>query len=194
MKHTLVLLILFLCLVSCKKRRSSFINPPIVKNCINNKLEKDIDVYKEFEKIENLLIKTNLLDKVSKKSYIKIFNELNSFSDNSSFLINLNKFHTIINSTIKNRNILIFTPTMINLFECNKNYLDKLEGIEKSKYSNYQVILDKLLRQGNFDNFDTIKKLISSIPEKDFLNIHFRVPLISLYSLMSEYYKKPRPS
>ena len=95
MKHTLVLLILFLCLVSCKKRRSSFINPLIVKNCINNKLEKDIDVYKEFEKIENLLIKTNLLDKVSKKSYIKIFNELNSFSDNSSFLINLNKFHTI---------------------------------------------------------------------------------------------------
>lgn len=189
MKHTTVILILFLCLVSCKEIGNSFINPHTVKKCINNKLEKDIDVYKEFKNIENVLIKTKLLDKVSKKSYIKIFNELNSSSDNSLFLINLNKFHTIINSTIKNRNILIFTPTMINLFECNKDYLDKLEGIEKSKYSNYQVILDKLLRQGDFDNFDTIKKLISSIPEKDFLNIYFRVPLISLYSLMSEYYK-----
>ena len=189
MKHTTVILILFLCLVSCKESGNSFINHHTVKNCINNKLEKDIDVYKEFKNIENVLIKTKLLDKVSKKSYIKIFNELNSSSDNSLFLINLNKFHTIINSTIKNRNILIFTPTIINLFECNKDYLDKLEGIEKSKYSNYQVILDKLLRQGDFDNFDTIKKLISSIPEKDFLNIYFRVPLISLYSLMSEYYK-----
>ena len=183
MKKVIFILIIF-CL-PCKQSKQNFSDTTIQEDCINSKLVKRIDVNSEFNKIEKSLIDFNLLRYINKKNYIILFNQLNS-SSNKDLIDKINKFHKDINRFITDRNVLVYTPTVINIFECNISYIDSMKIDENSTLFNYKESIQSVLKDGSFDDIHAIERIIISIPEKEFLNINFRIPLISLYLLLSE--------
>lgn len=133
-----------------------------------------------------------MLDNISKESYINLFQEINSSSINNDLNNRINDFYKEIRTSIKESSVLIFTPTVIDIFNCNKEFVNnKLKAEENQKLLKYNNVLDELLENGGFDNIDTIEKLINSIPEREFSDINYRITIISLYSLISEsHFKK----
>ena len=188
-----IFLILVLLLVSCKQSLNDSTKiEEFQQKCISEKLDLDINLDNEFKKIESYLLKTKLLDNISKESYINLFQEINSSSINNDLNNRINDFYKEIRTSIKESSVLIFTPTVIDIFNCNKEFVNnKLKAEENQKLLKYNNVLDELLENGGFDNIDTIEKLINSIPEREFSDINYRITIISLYSLISEsHFKK----
>ena len=188
-----IFLILVLLLVSCKQSLNDSTRiEEFQQKCISEKLDLDINLDNEFKKIESYLLKTKLLDNISKESYINLFQEINSSSINNDLNNRINDFYKEIRTSIKESSVLIFTPTVIDIFNCNKEFVNnKLKAEENQKLLKYNNVLDELLENGGFDNIDTIEKLINSIPEREFSDINYRITIISLYSLISEsHFKK----
>ena len=187
-----IFLILVLLLVSCKQSLNDSTRiEEFQQKCISEKLDLDINLDNEFKKIESYLLKTKLLDNISKESYINLFQEINSSSINNDLNNRINDFYKEIRTSIKESSVLIFTPTVIDIFNCNKEFVNnKLKAEENQKLLKYNNVLDELLENGGFDNIDTIEKLINSIPEREFSDINYRITIISLYSLISEIHFK----
>lgn len=189
----IIFLILVLLLVSCKQSLNDSTRiEEFQQKCISEKLDLDINLDNEFKKIESYLLKTKLLDNISKESYINLFQEINSSSISNDLNNRINDFYKEIRTSIKESSVLIFTPTVIDIFNCNKEFVNnKLKAEENQKLLKYNNVLDELLENGGFDNIDTIEKLINSIPEREFSDINYRITIISLYSLISEsHFKK----
>lgn len=189
----IIFLILVLLLVSCKQSLNDSTKiEEFQQKCISEKLDLDINLDNEFKKIESYLLKTKLLDNISKESYINLFQEINSSSISNDLNNRINDFYKEIRTSIKESSVLIFTPTVIDIFNCNKEFVNnKLKAEENQKLLKYNNVLDELLENGGFDNIDTIEKLINSIPEREFSDINYRITIISLYSLISEsHFKK----
>jgi len=187
-----IFLILVLLLVSCKQSLNDSTRiEEFQQKCISEKLDLDINLDNEFKKIESYLLKTKLLDNISKESYINLFQEINSSSINNDLNNRINDFYKEIRTSIKESSVLIFTLTVIDIFNCNKEFVNnKLKAEENQKLLKYNNVLDELLENGGFDNIDTIEKLINSIPEREFSDINYRITIISLYSLISEIHFK----
>lgn len=187
MMRKFLLIITAITLYCCKSGELSSIRK--INNCINstnilNEEKLEINYYNELLFIEKMFVNGGLLEDFSKESYVQLLQNLSSLEEGKEELIRkLKNFNKNVDDRIKNRDILINTSTLIASFKCNKIAQEK-----KLKNSDYYNSLSKILTQGDFDNFFLIKQLINSIPKEEFSNFHYRLPIVFLFSLISEHY------
>jgi len=143
-------------------------------------LKEEFDLYQFYETIEEILIQRRFLESKSKEAYKILFKEIESLSWEKK---NETKYKDLLKTmdTIKNNHLTGWISTFKTPFECNRFFIKKHNLNENDYFSEYYLYLLKIVKTNETKNWRLNNKLLEETPNREFSNIIYRTPIISLF-------------
>jgi hypothetical protein len=107
-------------------------------------------------------------------------NEFESNKENKDYKKKYVKIYSIMLNKNKKISWLESPSLFIASFHCNFYILNKYKLNENSYYSNYNFLLKQFLKEGTMDNWILNHKLLKETPAKEFSNIIYRAPILTI--------------
>jgi len=185
----IIIALIFFSFYSCiSAQKESVINEKQFKKdiqkCIeikvNNIPDTYFDLFDVYSMIEKTFIEEELLTDMSKDSYKNLFIEFESNKENKDYRKKYNKIYNILQS--KNDNISwLESPSLFAApVNCNLHIMNKYKLKDNDYYSKYYSLLNQFAEEGTINNWILNNKFLMATPEKEFSNIIFRAPIISM--------------
>ena len=178
-------MLLGLMLYSCKSTPDvSKLNIDIRK-CLEVRSKKisdgQVNLFNSYQKIEEKLIKEDFLKDNTKSSYYKLFNEFEkSFEGDIESTQKYIILYKLINNDIENYYLINSISSFLTPFECNRFMIEKNSLNTSEYYSDYYSVLMRFVNSDSISDWALNNELLNSTPDREFSNIIYRTPIISL--------------